>query len=618
MILQTIIFPDDAICSQSDLYFHGDVEKKDEKVKLTVAAEKSCEFDSYFNGFSIDKWREYTQVRDIYLCLRLLGKGRVIAKNKYYDRQSQKLVDKEIKSVEVDFLEPADINIFFESECQGVLYFVLEAKNDNLHLCEGYYCADIEESLCRDVAVGIGICTYKREQYVTKNIDNFCKNIFDNEKSIIRDNIEVFISDNGQSLDKYLELDKLNEHIHVFSNKNAGGAGGFTRTLMEMNRFQREGKKLTHALLMDDDVTFDAGALERTFMMLRLLKDEYKDSFIGGAMLRNDLMDIQVEAGAAWNGGRVISYKNNIKLDNSDNCVLNELEESYDYNAWWYCCFPITVPFPDVNEASSENKKTYQSERMGNLPLPIFVRGDDIEYGLRNMKNLILLNGICVWHEPFENKYSSFLEYYYIRNWYINNSLYKPSYNAFKAIKDLLVELMREIFYYRYKSAMLLIKGAEDFLKGIDFIKTTDAQALHKEIMEYGYKAVPFEELSKQADIDEYNEVTHKENTKAALLKSMLCFNGYFLKPKAGKVKMTIGDVGIVDTYRTQSILFYDKIAKKAFVCTRDKRQMWAVVKEFLKTAGRLLFDFKKTATEYRKRINEVQTTEFWNRYLEL
>ena len=81
---------------------------------------------------------------------------------------------------------------------------------------------------------------------------------------------------------------------------------------------------------------------------------------------------------------------------------------------------------------------------------------------------------------------------------------------------------------------------------------------------------------------------------------------------------MTIGDVGIVDTYRTQSILFYDKIAKKAFVCTRDKRQMVAVIKEFLKTACRLLFDFKKTAAEYRKRINEVQTTEFWNRYLEL
>lgn len=34
------------------------------------------------------------------------------------------------------------------------------------------------------------------------------------------------------------------------------------------------------------------------------------------------------------------------------------------------------------------------------------IRGDDIEYGLRNCKRLVTLNGICVWHEPFESKYS--------------------------------------------------------------------------------------------------------------------------------------------------------------------------------------------------------------------
>ncbi len=59
-----------------------------------------------------------------------------------------------------------------------------------------------------------------------------------------------------------------------------------------------------------------------------------------------------------------------------------------------------------------------------NLPMPIFIRGDDLEYGLRNMKTLILMNGICVWHEPFENKYSSFLEYYIMRNQLIDNSFH--------------------------------------------------------------------------------------------------------------------------------------------------------------------------------------------------
>ncbi|RAZ20198.1 glycosyltransferase family 2 protein, partial [Klebsiella oxytoca] len=64
--------------------------------------------------------------------------------------------------------------------------------------------------------------------------------------------------------------------------------------------------------------------------------------------------------------------------------------------------------------------------RKDNLPLPIFIRGDDLEYGLRNMKTLILMNGICVWHEPFENKYSSFLAYYVIRNRLIDNAYHFP------------------------------------------------------------------------------------------------------------------------------------------------------------------------------------------------
>lgn len=37
-----------------------------------------------------------------------------------------------------------------------------------------------------------------------------------------------------------------------------------------------------------------------------------------------------------------------------------------------------------------------------NLPIPFFIRGDDMEYCLRNMKDLILMNGVCVWHETFE------------------------------------------------------------------------------------------------------------------------------------------------------------------------------------------------------------------------
>ena len=100
-------------------------------------------------------------------------------------------------------------------------------------------------------------------------------------------------------------------------------------------------------------------------------------------MLRTDLQWFQTESGGTWNGGRLVSHKQGLDLRNLDACLYNEVEEKYEFNAWWYCTMPLNII----------NKK--------NLPMPIFIRGDDVEFGLRNMKHLILMNGICVWHEPF-------------------------------------------------------------------------------------------------------------------------------------------------------------------------------------------------------------------------
>ena len=72
---------------------------------------------------------------------------------------------------------------------------------------------------------------------------------------------------------------------------------------------------------------------------------------------------------------------------------------------------------------------------LDNLPMPLFVRGDDMEYGKRLTKKLLTLNGIGVWHVPVHNKYSSFMNYYVTRNTLILNSLYDENFGKFAFIK---------------------------------------------------------------------------------------------------------------------------------------------------------------------------------------
>jgi glycosyltransferase involved in cell wall biosynthesis len=137
----------------------------------------------------------------------------------------------------------------------------------------GAYTSDVDEDSLRQVRLALAICTYRREAFLQRNIDMLKKQIIDNPDSMLRGKVKIYISDNGNTLDTA----KLNsESITVYPNPNYGGAGGFTRSAIEA--IEDTDFAPTHVILMDDDIQFDAEALERTFVFQRLIKPEYSSS----------------------------------------------------------------------------------------------------------------------------------------------------------------------------------------------------------------------------------------------------------------------------------------------------------------------------------------------------
>lgn len=108
--------------------------------------------------------------------------------------------------------------------------------------------------------------------------------------------------------------------------------------------------------------------------------------------------------------------------------------------------------------------------------MPIFIRGDDVEFGLRNMKHLILMNGICVWHEPFENKYKLIHVLLYFRNRLIDNAVRNIRYSKEEFLEEFKEQYFRELFTLRYKNAELLMDGVKDFLKGPEWLMDQDGK----------------------------------------------------------------------------------------------------------------------------------------------
>lgn len=599
MNLQTILFPKVGICTEEEMYFRVDEEDKGiyyDPEREIIEFEKRSEvtFDTYFNSFSIEKWKKYTKLNKLSLKLNLKGEFRITLASK--EKLHHKIIEKVISQHYFNNEENSEFVVEFDSfDEKGIYYFKLEALNDECYFYGGEYYTNIDEKEIEEVNLGIVICTFKREIYMYRNMEILIDNILNSDKSPLKDNLHVYISDNGKSLDSA----KINhEKIHIKPNKNVGGAGGFTRGLIEILDTKEE-YNITHALLMDDDILIEPQALVKTYNFLRIVKDEYKDVFIGGAMLRIDDQSVQVEAGGSWNAGALNSLKQGLDLKHVDAIIYNEVEEYTEFNAWWYCCFPISV----VNEE--------------NLPLPIFIRGDDVEYGLRNMKHLVLLNGICVWHEPFENKYSSFLEYYIVRNLLIDNALHFPDFNKYKYLKFLFKRITRETIYYRYKNVDLIFRATEDFLKGIDWLKEQDGEVLHKEIMASGYKAQPVEVLNIPFSYPQYDNSLSKYEPKLRRIKRFLSLNGLLLKANRDNI-VSMAQCTPADYYRVKRALNYDVTTKKAFITEKSYKEIFKVYFKFIKIVFLTLIKYDNAKNNYNTRVREIANIEFWKKYLNI
>ena len=593
MILQNILWPKTDVCSQEEMYFRKN--KFVSRVNQNFSLEKGgiISADTYFNSVSVDKWRKYTEITNLNVTLKIKGHCcvRLYYKKKIHDNIYEKCVCEQAYETG-DMLE---VTLPFPSG-EGMAYFSVEALDNDCIFFGGHYSSDLTKASDSSVKIGIGICTFRRESFVEHNLDILNKYILNNPDSELYGHLEVFISDNGKTLD----IEKLsNDHIHIVQNKNTGGAGGFTRDMIEILKANDKGMGISHILLMDDDIIIDPESLLKTFRILSIIKEKYKDAFIGGAMLRNDAQNIQVESGASWNAGRLISLKQGLDMNSCDACLYNEIEEYREYNAWWYCCFPASV-------VTAEN-----------LPMPIFIRGDDLEYGLRNMKNLILMNGICVWHEPFENKYTSFLSYYILRNQFIDNALHFPKYNKYDAKKQLMLNVLHEIFAYRYKNVDLVLRGVKDYLAGIDWLINSDGESLHKEIMAAGYKSLPIDELDMPFSYPIYEHSRVENDSKLHRFLRLITFNGYLLPTKRDNV-VSMSGIRPFNAYRVNRLLNYDVTSQKGFVTERNTGLAFKKLFATFTVMREIDKKYEKVTNEYRQRRGEVQSLEFWKRYLNI
>jgi len=568
------------------------------KNQVVIKAGSYISFDTYFNSFSYEKWKKYTVLENLNISIRLKGCCEIAITQIELDREGKNPEIYVINSKRIEEEIENDIVLKINPySSKGIIAFKIYAIKDTVFY-GGAYNSDIDELKLEAINIALCICTYKRESYITKNIEMLVKNVLQNKLSIINDHLRVYIIDNGQTLNN--DIIK-SEKIKLFKNINSGGCGGFTRAIIEalndMDLFN-----LTHLILMDDDVVFTHFVLERNYIFIKMLKPQMKNAMLGGGMLNLNRPSIQHAAGETWSLNGIYYNKLNKNLNSLKEIIKNEIEEGINYVAWWYCCFPLT------------------NELRKNLSLPLFFQMDDIDFGLRNAGlQKITLNGICIWHESFDKKNASAKEYYWLRNMFYLASIHcnKKEFNK-KYLKKIITELVLiKLFLYRYNDAHIILRAIEDFLKGLDWLSKQNPKDLNDDILNSVYKMKPIQELPVNFKYNEYLESFKEIKRKSKKIIRRITINGWLLKANHDVIIPVVNPF-MSKLYRAKRVLNYDADAQRGFVTEKSYKEAWSVYRHLRKVISFIDVKFSKTVKRNREIYPKIITEEFWRKYLKI
>lgn len=124
-----------------------------------------------------------------------------------------------------------------------------------------------------------------------------------------------------------------------------------------------------------------------------------------------------------------------------------------DFNGWFMCLVPREV----IAEIG--------------LSLPLFIKWDDSEYGLRAKEAgypTVTFPGAAVWHIPWGDKNDAvdWQAYFHLRNRFIAALLHSPYPKGGRMIRESLNHQIAHLVSMQYSTAELRLKALEDVLAG--------------------------------------------------------------------------------------------------------------------------------------------------------
>lgn len=580
-ILQHLVFPNFTIDVPEDLYvrtFNGAQVSRSNKQVNFYQKGSSCVFDTFFNSFTIQAWKNKTIVHKIKL--KLFGNGEFVLKinrNKLHEEKrhlSEQIINLTQDGVDIDFI---DLNYHTE----GMLFFELVALADDNYINGGFYYTNLEP--VNNVKLGIIITHFNRKNYVLPAIDRVSKDLL--QDPYYKGKIDLIVVDNSQNI-----TPEEAQHAIVLPNQNLGGSGGFTRGLM----YLEDDGSYTHCLFMDDDASCEIESIRRAYALLQYATEE--KFAVAGSQLREVAPTILHEKGAYYgntvkplHAGRDMRSVHDLLLAEKDDLTPN-------YGAWWFFAFKI--------------------KSVDHHPFPFFVRGDDISFSLQNHFLINTLNGIAVWGEDFFIKESPMTRYLGFRSMLACSVLGNINFTAKNMKHEFTQWYFSALCSYNYSSAEAIKLALDDILSG------TKTFSMDLGAIEARAKIANLSQDEKMQPINRnnYNIIMPKEPSRSKrrtqhfirkLTLNYLLMPEFWMKNKI-VFQPKHFSANLNQIYRYKQIYYEHEATQTGYIATFSKARLLKAYIDYFKSLWLIYRKFDSAKADYISKEKELTSRQFW------
>ncbi|GLZ07418.1 glycosyl transferase [Actinomadura sp. NBRC 104412] len=565
-------------------------------------------FCTYFNAFPAGHWRRWSVLDEVRLRLTVRGQATVIV----YRSTSKGHVQR-VDSIDVASAGPVDHEFrlslmpFIDG---GWYWFDILAGGRAANLEQAEWVADSGRPQGHAT---IGITSFNRPAFCHEQLAMLA-----GAPDVLDVVDEILVVDQGT--DKVEDAEGfpvtaalLGPRLRVIHQANLGGSGGFSRAMAET----LAGGRSDYVLLLDDDVIAEPESVLRA---VAFGDHARKPTIVGGHMF--DLFDRPVlhayaERIAPYRWWMVpapgTEYWHNLAQSTLRTTPWLHQRADADFNGWWMCLIPVDV-----------------LRRIG-LSLPVFIKWDDIEYGVRAKAAgipTVPLPGAAVWHVPWRDKDNDldWQSYFQERNRIISALLHSPYGHAGNMIKESFIMVTKHAMAMQYSTAELMLRGIEDVFLGPESLHAsigTKVRALHQ-------VRAGFTDARQRSDIEEFPQVRRRrpprkgiegtappagrtDTVRKALvagLKQLRPVDDFALKHPQTIVPHATQRWWVLS--RFDSALVSSADGTKTSWYRRDPKAFRELMRRNSALHARLYMEWNRLARDYRRALPEITAPERW------